>query len=804
MFSAGDLLEIFGPQSEFYRNSPAYSQKNRSTNLTDNIKRCFFAWQKSLEPWVSPDTLTQENYFQYIYLYQTILACVEQSIADFNKRKSTLLGNTLTLNQISPLFSMPQFEWALSSELLAPFCQQLLQNSAKKASNSSVPCDYFQKLYQAIQSVADRQPMGEFYTPAVLAQKITQEVYQVGQNFLDPTCGSGVFLVEVFREIQNATALTAQEKIAAVQGIHGFDINALAIILSRANMLINLLESGDVDAEDIIAFVGIFIKNICLYSPIPIAERNELPNSFFATFNAVAGNPPWQVLNRIQNPAYKRQLKTIAKSFDLLPPANQITQLELSAIVLYSLKPYLRKNAHIGLVVSNAFIMGDNHVKTRIFHEFDSVRFWKFSQDIFRIHNSVFFAHFIPKLHRSQEELQKLLVPVITYSPKAPLGKQITGFSLELHSQEEYSPLVVEKAGESFLVKRLVPIETKKALIPLGKNAYYKKCFNGATIFPRNLIFLDLLPENPLLGNKKDSREFVKVTPQIRDPKAPWDFNPLSLLKVKANWIEIERYFLFQILKSECILPFVALPMPFAFLPIETNSESQQASGYKQCLDQNWRAIQYFNQLDQLYRQFIKKESVIKTLWENLDYQGKLTASRQRSPCRVVMMGSGTLVKACIIRDPDVIVDYTNFLIGLDNENEAYYLLGFLNSPELTRSVQIIQAEGAGGKGRHIQKRPFLFLWPKYDPNNSDHQQLVQHAQKMEKMAMDFMNTRRSVGLPNIVFKKPKSMVVQRELYSHLGWESVSAKKGVLISEDYQILNDIVNRIVYSKSLSSI
>ena len=163
------------------------------------------------------------------------------------------------------------------------------------------------------------------------------------------------------------------------------------------------------------SFVGIFTKNICLYSPIPIAERNEPPNSFYAKFSAVAGNPPWQVLNRIQNPAYKRQLKAIAKSLDLLPPANQITQLALSAIILSSLKPYLCKNARIGLVVSNAFIMGDNHVKTRIFHEFDSVRFWKFSQDLFRIHNSVFFAHFIPNLHRSQEELQNLLVPVATY-----------------------------------------------------------------------------------------------------------------------------------------------------------------------------------------------------------------------------------------------------------------------------------------------------------------------------------------------------------------------------------------------------
>ena len=96
------------------------------------------------------------------------------------------------------------------------------------------------------------------------------------------------------------------------------------------------------------------------------------------------------------------------------------------------------------------------------------------------------------------------------------------------------------------------------------------------------------------------------------------------------------------------------------------------------------------------------------------------------------MMSSGTIVKACLVKDPNIIIDYTNFIIGFDSEDEAYYLMAYLNAPSVTKTVQFIQSEGAGGKGRHITKRPFLFKFPKFNPKNINHQNIVQKSKEME------------------------------------------------------------------------
>jgi type I restriction-modification system DNA methylase subunit len=107
--------------------------------------------------------------------------------------------------------------------------------------------DLLKKLYQYLVPKEVRHHLGEYYTPDWLAELILDEVEYDGNNFkrlLDPSCGSGTFLVlAIQRAIKwgrenNRPDLEIVKSIKA--NIWGFDLNPLAVIASRTNYLFAL------------------------------------------------------------------------------------------------------------------------------------------------------------------------------------------------------------------------------------------------------------------------------------------------------------------------------------------------------------------------------------------------------------------------------------------------------------------------------------------------------------------------------------------------------------------------------------
>jgi len=97
--------------------------------------------------------------------------------------------------------------------------------------------DLFRTIYQEMVSPATRHALGEFYTPAPLAQKMVEEIYRFGQYVLDPACGSGTFLIEILNLIYNSTKKD-DAKVDAVSKIYGFDVNHIAVLVARSNLLL--------------------------------------------------------------------------------------------------------------------------------------------------------------------------------------------------------------------------------------------------------------------------------------------------------------------------------------------------------------------------------------------------------------------------------------------------------------------------------------------------------------------------------------------------------------------------------------
>jgi len=102
--------------------------------------------------------------------------------------------------------------------------------------------DLLKTLYERLLPKRIRHDLGEFYTPDWLAQYTIQASgMKPKDKVLDPTCGSGTFLVLAIKEKMDKLrdVMPPGELLEHIlTHVYGFDLNPLAVIASRTNFLI--------------------------------------------------------------------------------------------------------------------------------------------------------------------------------------------------------------------------------------------------------------------------------------------------------------------------------------------------------------------------------------------------------------------------------------------------------------------------------------------------------------------------------------------------------------------------------------
>ncbi len=111
--------------------------------------------------------------------------------------------------------------------------------------------DLLRDFYGSVVPRALRRALGEFFTPQWLAERtLVRGIDLAGKTgeaarVLDPSCGSGTFLVAALsRELVIQDRLNPEERgratLAALESVIGFDINPVAVLMSRINLLLAL------------------------------------------------------------------------------------------------------------------------------------------------------------------------------------------------------------------------------------------------------------------------------------------------------------------------------------------------------------------------------------------------------------------------------------------------------------------------------------------------------------------------------------------------------------------------------------
>ena len=107
--------------------------------------------------------------------------------------------------------------------------------------------DLFKGLYMGFTPAPMRHALGEYYTPDWLAAHVIDTAgWTPSQSLLDPTCGSGTFILEgLRRRLETASEETTARELLA--GLYGFDLNPLAVLTAKASIVVFLSERFDQD-----------------------------------------------------------------------------------------------------------------------------------------------------------------------------------------------------------------------------------------------------------------------------------------------------------------------------------------------------------------------------------------------------------------------------------------------------------------------------------------------------------------------------------------------------------------------------
>ncbi len=150
-----------------------------------------------------------------------------------------------------------------------------------------------------------RREQGAYYTPMFLADTVVSQVWELLPSevrekgrYLDPACGSGVFLVRLFQRLCEHWRSTRKSRtirwgslLTILQRVHGWDINESAVRVAVFSLYVALLE--EVSPPDI-------RRLISRGKILPELWRNNLVRrDFFDVpdnhdcFQVIIGNPPW-------------------------------------------------------------------------------------------------------------------------------------------------------------------------------------------------------------------------------------------------------------------------------------------------------------------------------------------------------------------------------------------------------------------------------------------------------------------------------------------------------------------------------
>lgn len=237
--------------------------------------------------------------------YTDVLNSKEATYSLFNSLKEKFSGDTLQVTEVETeiitqkdldelrTFILGDSELESKQLALWPFY-----------SFDIIPIQLISSIYELFFHLSDEDDKkGTYYTPLHLVNLVMDEVYSwegeyKNTSFLDPSCGSGIFLVEAYRRLvcrwmsqNNVHRITCDQlKFLLQNSIFGVDINEEAIRVASFSLSLAMCDFLDPRSIwDELSFPCLLEKNLITSD---FFDEEKSFNS--KRYDVIIGNPPWQ------------------------------------------------------------------------------------------------------------------------------------------------------------------------------------------------------------------------------------------------------------------------------------------------------------------------------------------------------------------------------------------------------------------------------------------------------------------------------------------------------------------------------
>lgn len=450
------------------------------------------------------------------------------------------------------------------------------------------------------------------------------------------------------------------------------------------------------------------------YAPILLKDETDEP------IELLIGNPPWIVMRSIANQEYQDFLKESVTEYGLLDEEDIKLYTHMEMATLFFRKTpdiYLQEGGRVVYIMPVSVTTGALHHKN--FNDFDNpqmsldkIHSFRGVRNIFSLPPCVLFAELGPET----------AFPVDSTEWEGSLT------DLQRNaSWETVEPILDSTLGE------YAPAE-----IPTDESPYYEAVYEGATITPRNLYYVEFERSGEL---GVDSR-----TPLV---KTSDDVARVAGKRWKDVRMEgrVESEFIHASYLGKDIIPFGTLqPRPVVIPSVVEQDERRLVDedglrnrGYPNTAEWLERAEEHWSE-----NQTEKSAERFESILDRLDYHDLFTGQDPTNRYVVIYNGRGAdsfatvidrqrlpplEVDGATIQFSDFVVDSTNYAYETNDRTEAHYLCAVLNSHEVHEAVKPFQPEGAYGH-RDIGRRPFRLPIPEFDEDNAGHGRLAELSEK--------------------------------------------------------------------------
>jgi hypothetical protein len=227
--------------------------------------------------------------------------------------------------------------------------------------------DFLRNLYESIISHEMRLQLGEYYTPRGIAELSVSELdiddYE-SDTFLDPGCGSGIFLATVIDAKHDALEgyLDAEALVDVITNtVYGIDLNPVAVKSAKLSYLLSLLPVLDDSSVERLELPVFLTDSLKLTRDDEIQYGDE---SLDLNVDHLVGNPPWITWGNLSESLRDAWREKYVKQLDLLPHHGVETRLghandDISVPFIWvCIHQYLNENGDASFVLKRDIMKG--------------------------------------------------------------------------------------------------------------------------------------------------------------------------------------------------------------------------------------------------------------------------------------------------------------------------------------------------------------------------------------------------------------------------------------------------------------